>query len=430
MRFLSLMALLGTCGALSGCAGGNALDAVNALNQPCRTTNTSVDCSTPSATTGTSSSGQSTSGTGTTPSTPTTPVNTNVGNTVSAQVGDTAITLENAKLTSSTSKLAVTKMTQVADVKATPTQPYVPGTAKFEINTNTSTNASWPIAKTMTEYEAGSCAYDGGVDMNNRGYCKGGTGGHGLGGTYHEYRALSGSTGVDEELQVWNWNNSYGLQYRDVTGSGGTAPIHQAWSYGGTYTPAAVVDGMKTAGAKAAYNGKFGAVAVSSNWLDQKSSTMTLSANNTWSVTGDAKIDADFGAGTVSGKLHPTTWVGEQTMNGASGEADAFDASISPDNHKGFMDVDIGIDGKIGTSTVATDHANTISGTAAFDPTSGFITNQTTSIANGAFFGAGANEVAGVFNADGTAPGPIGGIRPIQQDKRGLLNMSGVFHGQ
>jgi hypothetical protein len=48
----------------------------------------------------------------------------------------------------------------------------------------------------------------------------------------------------------------------------------------------------------------------------------------------------------------------------------------------------------------------------------------------GGFFGPQANETTGVFSVLGTAPDPIGGDLPINDDRRGYLHHSGVFFGR
>ena len=47
----------------------------------------------------------------------------------------------------------------------------------------------------------------------------------------------------------------------------------------------------------------------------------------------------------------------------------------------------------------------------------------------GGFFGAGASEVAGAFALDTAFPAPVGGNFAVNDDLRGYLSMSGMFHG-
>jgi hypothetical protein len=48
----------------------------------------------------------------------------------------------------------------------------------------------------------------------------------------------------------------------------------------------------------------------------------------------------------------------------------------------------------------------------------------------GAFFGAGARETTGVFSVLGVSPQPIGGEYPINDDRRGYIQQSGVFNAK
>jgi hypothetical protein len=85
-----------------------------------------------------------------------------------------------------------------------------PTTQRIVIDTNTSSNGSWPTPVTMNEYLPGSTLPD--------------PTGNGNGGsvTYNEYRAISNTPGQerDEELQVWAWNASYATQYRNAASGG------------------------------------------------------------------------------------------------------------------------------------------------------------------------------------------------------------------
>ena len=286
----------------------------------------------------------------------------------------------------------------------------------------------------MKEYTPGTCT-DLATGLTQLGCIQaGGVGGIGLGGTYKEYRAYSSALGQDEELQVWNWKNSYGTQYRDVTTGGGEA-AHQAWSVGGTKTAAAAVP---TSG-QAIYTGQFGATAKTWNWIDDPADTIaTMSANNIWSVIGKSNLTADFGTGGFSGVLTPEKWETWQSRNGKIGFA-VVDLNlpktpaniINTANMQDFMATEIFLYG-----TIQSDK-NTIRGTATLNQSNffnnkylGFITDETTNVMNAGIFGPTANEISGVFNVNGTSPAPKGGLLPINDDRRGFIEMSGVFNGQ
>jgi hypothetical protein len=388
MRFFSMLALLAATTALGGCPDpdGSALSlatsgAVCGVNAgQCATTGTTPPTTTPPA-----------------PVTPPAPP-PNIGNTVSLTSGDGTIALEHSVLVSSKTNPAYSNLTLGT----------LPNTAKFEIDSKSPNNALWPIAKKMDEYTTGTNA----------------SGGVGLGGTYKEYRALSASsagTAVDEELQVWKWQYSYGTQYRDVT-AGGEA-THQAWSFGGTKTASAA---MPVSGS-ATYNGQFGATAKTSNWINVGGTSQTVDNNGIWRVIGTTQLTANFATAQFSGILTPVVWNKFASMNGGSGFTNVIASNTADPNHAVFMDSQVMLNGTIATNATT---GNSVTGTAVLDPSRGWLTNQTLNPMYAGFFGPSANEVSGVFNFEAAIPGPIGGTLPINDDRRGYIQMSGVFNGQ
>lgn len=256
--------------------------------------------------------------------------------------------------------------------------------------------------------------------------------GAGLGGTYNEYRSLSrGATGAqqDEELQIWSWGSSYAVQYRDVTSGSGEA-AHQAWTFGGTKTPAA---NMPVTGS-GTYTGKFGATAKTSNWVDSSDANQKISHNNSWSVIGDSALQADFVTGDFTGTLTPTQWKAWAAMNGAAGFMTVNASAVLDPNYAYFMSSDVVLKGTFvdPTSTVTTPkNLNAITGTAVYDTADGWVTNNTTNPMYAGFFGDPAiDSVTGVFAFEATLPVPVGGLYPINDDRRGYISMSGVFNGQ
>lgn len=321
---------------------------------------------------------------------PADPDNTNTGNPTNLSTGDMTIALESAVLKSpangSLSRLTLTSGT--------------PDTARIEIDTNTSNNGAWPIPKTMEEYEFGTNA----------------TGGTGLGGAYKEYRSLTATesgTTVDEELQVWTWGSSYGTQYREVAGGGDAR--RQAWSFGGTRTTAMPVGGS------ANYTGRYGATSKTWNWIDDDDVGKTITANNTWRVEGTSDIDANFATGQLTGTLTPSTWTAFQTLGGATGFQSVTSGNNADPNWVAFMDSSVVLSGTI--------TGNTVSGNAKLDPSDGWL-NGTNPMYAGFFGAPGADEVTGVYNFLAVSPEPIGGEPPINDDRRGFVQQSGVFNGQ
>lgn len=406
--------------ALSGCDASK-LDAVANLGTACTSSTQSLNCGAPAGT-----------GTGTTTptTTPTTPTTTNVGNTAAIVTGDTTLIVEGGNLVSTPTNMGISKLTL-----ATGTAPD-PDTAKIAITTNTSSNSNWPIAKTMDEYTPGTAL------------------GSGLGGTYKEYRTINKVPGsanaVDEELQVWTWNagtgKTYATQYRDVTG-GANPATHQAWSFGGNYTTAAA---MPTSGS-ATYTGRFGGIAVTSNFINNPNIPQTLDRNNRWSVTGDTNITANFGTnGAINGTLTPTEWHAWQTLNGVIGFGSAVDPATLPplgpfptpaeasarqiaiaNWYPVFMATPIQLNGTIKTNATTTGNTkpNTITGTAKYSANSGWLNTTSNSFFNAGFFGDNAEDITGTFSIDAQIPEPIGGIKPINDDRRGFISMQGIFNG-
>jgi hypothetical protein len=332
----------------------------------------------------------------TTPPDPVDPVDpgddpTNTGNPTNLNTGDTTIALENAVLKSPANG-SLSRLTLTAGA---------PNTARIEIDTRTSNNHNWPIPKTMDEYVFGTNS----------------TGGVGLGGAYKEYRSLTADengTTVDEELQVWTWGHSYGTQYRDVVDGGGDAR-RQAWSFGGNRTAAMPVGGS------ANYTGRYGATSHTWNWVDSDDPAQTISFNNVWRVEGTSNLTANFATQQLNGTLTPSTWTAFQDMNNVSGSLAVSSANTLDPNFIGFMDDDVVIQGTI--------TGNRVNGKASLDPGRGWL-NGTNPMYAGFFGPTGpGHEVTGVYNFLAVGVAPIGGEPPINDDRRGFVQQSGVFNG-
>ena len=239
----------------------------------------------------------------------------------------------------------------------------------------------------------------------------------GAGANYREYRALSKSAGRDEVLQVWAFDESYTLQYRNR--SGGGEAKQQAWSFGGNATTA-----MPTSGS-GIYSGRFAATAKSENWIQPDGSD--INPNALWQVEGATSIAADFGTGDVSGTLTPETWssyqsgaVGYYTWNNLTSAATAAQPNFT-EIYGTVVDISGSIDQT--TGAIPTNSAN-FTGEANL---SGYETGDNP--VYGGFFGTNAEEVAGVFSAYGIDPQPIGGSAGINDDRNAYLTINGAFHG-
>ncbi|MBG1233013.1 hypothetical protein [Aestuariivirga litoralis] len=453
MRILFGLSLVLGATALSGCVS-DTYQNLTSGSLGCTTSSVSVNCGSTSTTNNpTTPTTTTTTGTGTTTAT-----TQNTGNNTNFTTGDTTLILEGSIVKSIVG--AKPGLSRLLDSPLNHLTANQTANTKIQFNTNTSTNSAWPVAKTMAYSEYGTCELDGGVDTSNPGKCVNGTGGTGLQGDYKLYRAYQKNV-YDEELQLWTWNDSYATQYRDVTASG-TDPQHQAWSFGGNYTPTA---SMPTSGT-VNYTGKFTATAKSANFVDVPHTTQwdpnqlsisngkTMSRDNDWRVLGDSALTANFGSGAFSGTLTPKFWearnesqaletidVDQALANSATGDCYFGVNACDPNtltgaanysnwqNHAGFMDSTVKLAGTITTSTTDTLKPNQITGTATLDSTDGWITSDTTNPMYGGFFGAGAKEVTGAFAVDATYPEPSDGKKAINDDRRGYLSMSGIFHG-
>ena len=429
MRSVPLLALLVSSVSLAACGGGGAGGGLSAsaslasLTEVCGVNDTGAGCNpttgggtTGGGTTGGGTTGGGTTGGGTTGG-GTGTGGTNTGNTGRLTTGDKTIILEKSKLMATEANPGLSRLT----IGATPS------TAKLLIDTKLADdlNAKWPLAKDLEEYVYGTNLDDTSIAIRN------------LGGTYKEYRALSyntDGTSADEVLQVWNWGYSYGTQYRDLT-IGGEAG-HQAWSFGGTKTLASA---MPTTGI-VNYNGRYGATAKTSNWLDPNNGRI-VSANNIWRVTGAATGTADFASGSFEATLTPEIWNAYATLNGgqgftnvsAGGVNDAAN-SLADANYNPYMNDLIKLKGTISTLGAS---GNTITGNAtmqtvqtATSTDNAWITNTSVNPFYGAFFGPAADEVTGVFNLEAVDPFPAGGNIPVNDDRRGFIQQSGVFNVQ
>ena len=274
-------------------------------------------------------------------------------------------------------------MTPTSGATALATLTQGAGTATVQVDPNADTSG-WPAgAVTMNEYLPGT---------NDGANPKLGS------NDYREYRAISEADGTDYELQVWNWTDSYGAQFRDNPSL--SEADRQAWFYGGTATNSAA---MPTSGV-ANYSGEWGGTAKSANWAGTTPVNM-LDPNRLWTVRGTTNLSADFTAGTMTGVLTTDEWR-------------TFDDNAVEVIDRPRADEDVFIN--------ATISGNRFSGQARYGNTA----VQGDNPAHGGFFGAAANEVTGAFNVHATYVGPLGGDIPINDDRRGYMDISGVFNGR
>jgi hypothetical protein len=84
---------------------------------------------------------------------------------------------------------------------------------------------------------------------------------------------------------------------------------------------------------------------------------------------------------------------------------------------------------KTNATTIGNTKPNTVTGVANYAPSSGWLNTTSNSFFEAGFFGDNAEDITGVFSIDAQIPEPIGGIRPINDDRRGFINMQGIFNG-
>ena len=425
--------------------------------------------------------------------TPTTVVNT--GNNATLTTGDTTIILESSINQTPVGASAISQLFD-SPLNRTIANGNMTSDQTINFNTKTATNSLWPISKTLTYRDYDTCINNGGVNTTTAGLCASGLGGTGLGGNYKAYRYLQFGV-YDEELQVWAWNQSYATQYRDVSASG-IDPQHQAWSFGGNYTTAA---NMPTTG-KVNYAGQWTGTAKTANFdaslasvtvplLDGTGAVVsvngtpqtttllqTVAPTNNWRVNGTSALTADFGAGTLNGRLSSTNWQGVNvnkgltdvdtiaarayiagcpgyqttacngnTPTGQRNWINAINYTYIPGStgiDTGFMNTDVVLNGTIAKTPPATPPAvppatttnkeNQVSGTAVMDPNYGWLTSTGSNPMYASFFGvvtAGKpKEVTGNFAFTAVTTNPNGGNAGLNNDRRGTIEMSGIFNGQ
>lgn len=479
MRHVCGLALTVASLMLSGCVNST-FDNLSSQSAGCSTTAISVACTaptviiTPAAVAPTTPSGK--------------PI-VNTGNTSGITTGDTTIVLESSVNQTPVGTPAISQLLD-SPLNRTIANANMTADQTINFNTNTANNSLWPIAKTLAYSDYGSCINNNGVNTTTAGVCMTGAGGTGLGGNYKVYHFLPGV--YDEELQVWAWNQSYATQYRDVSASG-TDPQHQAWSFGGNYTLATA---MPTSGT-VNYVGQWTGTAKTTNFdpnittvsapqldaagkpvvVNGVAQTINLSQTvvptNDWRVNGTSALTADFGLGTLNGRLSSTNWQGvdknkgltdvdpiaartyiaacsagtvaicnTNTQAGQDGQVNAFNYA------QVFMNTDVVLNGTIAklaplpvTATPAQIAAqaaivkqNQVTGTAVFDPNKGWLTATGTNPLYAGFFGpvtAGKpKEVTGAFAFKAVTTNPNGGNAGINNDRRGTIEMSGIFNGQ
>lgn len=283
-----------------------------------------------------------------------------------------------------------------------------PSKTSIQIDTKTADQASWPKVKDTTEYMARTSSFSPAV----------------AGESYKEYRALSAEASsivIDEELRVWSWNDG-----SDVTGGGGDA-AHQSRNIGGQLASA-----IPTSGTANFNNGDFRGTSKTWNWTEPSNQpNQTVAANNTWSVADTAKGIDDYGSGDITGSLTPLT---RNAMDKNNYHQDVSATNPADPNYvEAFIPQTISLNGMLNTKTVASvsSYDGEYAGEATFAPGSGWTTSGTQNVLSGGLFGNGAvTSTSNVYSFLAMESAPIGGSEAINNDARGFISESGVFHVQ
>ena len=242
-----------------------------------------------------------------------------------------------------------------------------------------------------------------------------------LGGSYREYRQITSET--DAELQLWTYAESRVGQYTVYFDPSAPNNNNVAMFFDGNATPESALPATT-----ANYNGTFGGVANVSNFAErdrrvddpydiEKLTGDSWSPNGTWRVTGDATIVANFTDGTVGGTIDSTTW---RRYDASPTSPDGYITITPSETSSPFHDYTLA--GTISGST----YNGTVTGPSS--ASGGVVTGD--NALEGGFFGPTGEETAGVIRSFTTAPAPTDGRSPYEENRRGFIDIRGVFHAE
>ncbi len=267
------------------------------------------------------------------------------------------------------------------------------------------------------------------------------------GASYEEHRRIDGTT--DAELQVWNYDHSHIGQYRVWVGGNTPDDKNLAVFHGGNQTNPANLP------ATATYNGRMGATATAANWVpfdrtapdrdaaDPTSTyqstpildalgnpvldisgnpTFTVTAesvnpNGEWRVTGDVNLNANFGAGTVNGTFSNMVWKKWQPNPGEKSDRDGYITIYDADEVRNPFPGSY----TLNTTTSGSDFSGTVTANGPYV--------NGNNHATGSVYGPNGEEAAGIFYNEATSPGPDDGLSPYEENRRGFVNVRGIFQG-
>jgi hypothetical protein len=256
---------------------------------------------------------------------------------------------------------------------------------------------------------------------------------------YSEFRRISPSAGIDVELQYWDFTGAAGTEnyvahFRDANRD------QDAWFFGqadGASSRTTADQITALGGATLNYEGSYVGQAKTTGW-GQAATYQTL--DGSWRVQGHASVSLDLAADELNGTLTPQFWEKTESdgtvvqidvhrqsgdeyiaLSTSSTSGTAGPPVASPGDIAAFHNAEVQLEGNI------TDQG-AINGTATVtDPgsTGGWVNGD--QALRAATFGAGAENVTGVFGVYAVKPSPTGGDTGINDDRRGTFDLQGGF---
>lgn len=255
---------------------------------------------------------------------------------------------------------------------------------------------------------------------------------------YSEFRRISKADDLDVELQYWDFTgaagtDNYVAHFRDVIND------QDAWFFGQANGESSRTTAEQIAvlagGGPLTYQGSYVGQAKTTGWGQ---AAAYENKDGSWRVQGHASVELDLGSSELTGTLTPQYWEktesdgtvvqidvhrqpGDEYVMLSSSAQTTTPPVASPADIAAFHNAEVRLEG-----TISEDGA--ISGKATIaDPgsTTGWVNGD--QALSAATYGAGAEQVTGIFTAYGVKPSPTGGDTGINDDRRGTFDLQGGF---